>query len=178
MGLTTKQRAFIDEYLIDYNATQAAIRAGYSEKTAYSAGSRMLKKDVIKSRIDERFSEKQKDHDLTPLPQRRKHKRSSILYLIRESLTNATKIGIASNLESRLSSLQTGSVQELSVLAYFPIKGAKTQENHLHQRYAHKHVRGEWFDLSDDDIETICNYLGGFVVVDDSPKVYKQQELL
>ncbi len=41
--LTPKQRRFIEEYLIDPNATQAAIRAGYSKKTAYSAGQRLLK---------------------------------------------------------------------------------------------------------------------------------------
>lgn len=41
--LTPKQRAFVREYLIDLNATQAAIRAGYSAKTAYSQGERLLK---------------------------------------------------------------------------------------------------------------------------------------
>jgi phage terminase small subunit len=43
MALTPKQARFVDEYLIDLNATQAAIRAGYSEKTAYSAGERLLR---------------------------------------------------------------------------------------------------------------------------------------
>jgi phage terminase small subunit len=59
MGLTNKQRAFIAEYLRDFNATQAAIRAGYSEKTAYSIGQRLLKNvevsEAIKSEIDERY---------------------------------------------------------------------------------------------------------------------------
>lgn len=41
--LTPKQQRFVQEYLIDFNATQAAIRAGYSEKTAYSQGQRLLK---------------------------------------------------------------------------------------------------------------------------------------
>lgn len=40
--LSDKQIAFCDEYLIDMNATQAAIRAGYSEKTAKQQGSRLL----------------------------------------------------------------------------------------------------------------------------------------
>lgn len=43
MALTDKQKRFVDEYLIDLNATQAAVRAGYSEKTAYSQGQRLLK---------------------------------------------------------------------------------------------------------------------------------------
>jgi phage terminase small subunit len=42
MPLTPKQECFVEEYLIDLNATQAAIRAGYSEKTARSQGQRML----------------------------------------------------------------------------------------------------------------------------------------
>lgn len=40
--LTPKQQAFVNEYLIDLNATQAAIRAGYSKKTAGSQGQRLL----------------------------------------------------------------------------------------------------------------------------------------
>lgn len=47
MSLTAKQRAFIGEYVKDFNATQAALRAGYSEKTAYSIGSENLKKPEI-----------------------------------------------------------------------------------------------------------------------------------
>lgn len=41
-GLTPKQARFVSEYLKDQNATQAAIRAGYSEKTANQQGSRLL----------------------------------------------------------------------------------------------------------------------------------------
>nr|DAI51750.1 MAG TPA: Terminase small subunit [Caudoviricetes sp.]DAY29983.1 MAG TPA: Terminase small subunit [Caudoviricetes sp.] len=51
--LTDKQKRFIEEYLIDLNATQAAIRAGYSEKTAYSIGEENLKKPEIKRAIEE-----------------------------------------------------------------------------------------------------------------------------
>jgi phage terminase small subunit len=39
MPLTDKQKRFVTEYLVDLNATQAAIRAGYSQKTARSVGS-------------------------------------------------------------------------------------------------------------------------------------------
>lgn len=41
-NLTPKQQRFVEEYLIDLNATQAAIRSGYSEKTARSIGQRLL----------------------------------------------------------------------------------------------------------------------------------------
>ncbi len=57
-SLTPKQQRFVEEYLIDLNATQAAIRAGYSEKTARSAGSRLLTnvniKPVIQAAMDAR----------------------------------------------------------------------------------------------------------------------------
>lgn len=42
MGLTAKQERFCREYLVDMNATQAAVRAGYSEKTAHSCGPRLM----------------------------------------------------------------------------------------------------------------------------------------
>lgn len=61
VALNDKQQRFCDEYLIDLNATQAAIRAGYSEKTAYSQGQRLLKKDEAKSYIEARMAEKEKE---------------------------------------------------------------------------------------------------------------------
>lgn len=51
--MTPKQAAFIREYLIDLNATQAAIRAGYSEATAYSIGQENLNKPEIAAAINE-----------------------------------------------------------------------------------------------------------------------------
>lgn len=53
--LTAKQKRFCDEYLIDCNATQAAIRAGYSKKTAGATGYENLKKPQIKEYIDEQL---------------------------------------------------------------------------------------------------------------------------
>jgi phage terminase small subunit len=47
VALSDKQRKFTDEYLVDFNATQAAIRAGYSEKSAYSIGWENLRKPEI-----------------------------------------------------------------------------------------------------------------------------------
>lgn len=53
--MNAKQKRFCDEYLIDLNATQAAIRAGYSPKTAYSIGVENLKKPELKTYIDEQL---------------------------------------------------------------------------------------------------------------------------
>lgn len=58
-NLTAKQQRFCDEYLIDLNATQAAIRAGYSRKTAYSIGEENLKKPELKKYIEQRMAEKE-----------------------------------------------------------------------------------------------------------------------
>lgn len=58
MALTEKQKRFCDEYLIDLNATQAAIRAGYSKKTANRTGPENLSKPVIKAYIDAKMAEK------------------------------------------------------------------------------------------------------------------------
>lgn len=49
--LTPKQQRFVEEYLIDMNATQAAIRAGYSEKTARAIGSENLTKPDIAAAV-------------------------------------------------------------------------------------------------------------------------------
>lgn len=54
--LTDKQQMFVKEYLIDLNATQAAIRAGYSEKTAYSIGHENLSKPEIAAAITKAFT--------------------------------------------------------------------------------------------------------------------------
>lgn len=59
--LTAKQQRFCDEYLIDLNATQAAIRAGYSKKTAYSIGNENLNKPELKAYIQQRMDAKEKE---------------------------------------------------------------------------------------------------------------------
>lgn len=52
MALTAKQKKFVEEYLIDLNATQAAIRAGYSPDTAKDIGCENLAKPNIRNEID------------------------------------------------------------------------------------------------------------------------------
>ncbi len=56
--LTEKQQCFIDEYLIDLNATQAAIRAGYSVKTAQEQSARLLSKVMVQQAISEAIAER------------------------------------------------------------------------------------------------------------------------
>jgi phage terminase small subunit len=55
--LTKKQQAFIEYYLQSFNATEAAIKAGYSERSAYSIGSENLSKPEIKAAVESRLNE-------------------------------------------------------------------------------------------------------------------------
>ena len=59
--MTNKQKRFCDEYLIDCNATQAAIRAGYSAKTAVDIGHENLNKPKLKKYIDDRLEQLQSE---------------------------------------------------------------------------------------------------------------------
>lgn len=53
-GLNARQKRFVDEYMIDLNATQAAIRAGYSAKTATTIGPRLLGNVGVRAEIESR----------------------------------------------------------------------------------------------------------------------------
>ena len=57
--LTHRQQRFCDEYLIDMNATQAAIRAGYSKKTAGTISNENMQKPAIREYIAQRMAEKE-----------------------------------------------------------------------------------------------------------------------
>lgn len=63
--LTAKQQRFCDEYLIDLNATQAAIRAGYSEKTATEQGARLLTNVKVQEYIQERKQDRVERTEIT-----------------------------------------------------------------------------------------------------------------
>lgn len=63
--MTDKQQAFIREYLIDFNITQAAIRAGYSPKTAYSIGQKLLKNAEVSKAVDMAMNERKERTELS-----------------------------------------------------------------------------------------------------------------
>ena len=63
--LTAKQQSFCDEYLIDLSATHAAIRAGYSKKTARVIGQENLLKPAIKTIIDKKMAERAERTQIT-----------------------------------------------------------------------------------------------------------------
>jgi phage terminase small subunit len=63
--LSTKQQLFVDEYCTDFNATQAAIRAGYSQKAARQIGADNMAKTYIKQAIDEKLRIKSEKTEIT-----------------------------------------------------------------------------------------------------------------
>lgn len=65
MKLTPKQERFVAEYLVDLNATAAAIRAGYSKKTAEVIGYENLRKPQIEAAINQAIQEREKRTEIT-----------------------------------------------------------------------------------------------------------------
>lgn len=65
MALNERQKLFVAEYLIDLNATQAALRAKYSEKTAAFIGAENLKKPQIQEAIKKAMGEREKRTEVT-----------------------------------------------------------------------------------------------------------------
>ena len=65
MALTEKQERFVEEYLVDLNATQAAIRANYSKKTAYSQGQRLLKNVEVQEAIQTAVKKRSERTEIT-----------------------------------------------------------------------------------------------------------------
>ena len=63
--MTAKQQRFCDEYLIDLNATQAAIRAGYSEKYANTNAPKLLQNTAVKEYIQKRKADREQRTEIT-----------------------------------------------------------------------------------------------------------------
>ena len=65
MALSDKRQAFCEEYVVDYNATAAAIRAGYSPKTANQQADQLMKVECVKAEIERLKAEKSKRTGVT-----------------------------------------------------------------------------------------------------------------
>jgi phage terminase small subunit len=79
VAITDKQERFVQEYLVDLNATQAAIRAGYSAATAGSAAAKLMANKAIRARIEQRQITIAADLDVT----------------VKKIITELAKIGFA-----------------------------------------------------------------------------------
>jgi hypothetical protein len=70
------------------------------------------------------------------------------------------KIGFTRlELEERLSEFQTGNLKELKVHKWVSYQECQKLEKHLHECFAEKHIRGEWYDLTLGEVEEIVKFL-------------------
>lgn len=171
MSLTNKQKIFVQEYLKTFNATQAAISAGYSPRTAGSIGSENLTKPAIKEVVDRFVNEGIRPDFVANNTAHNRQARATKqkVYLIREGFRGLVKIGIAKHPQKRLSSIQTACPQDIELVGYVESSRPKQLERELHRRFHHKHYRGEWFELSQDDIDLILTYHNGTQKLTDLP---------
>jgi len=65
MELTTRQLKFVDEYLVDLNATQAAVRSGYSARTATKQAARLMAHTGIQAKLEQSFAERKQRVQIT-----------------------------------------------------------------------------------------------------------------
>lgn len=80
------------------------------------------------------------------------NKVTTSVYFIRQRNGGPTKIGFATDVNARLAALQTAHAQPLHVAGVWP--GATSDdEKRLHAKFADKRLSGEWFDLTDDELE-------------------------
>ena len=109
-ALTLQQVRFIEEYIVDCNATQAAVRAGYSEKTAGSQGSRLMKNVYIRGelrrRLEERLAKSQLSIEGT-LEQLRRLSHADIRLLYREDGTLKEPKDWPPDLSARIARVET-----------------------------------------------------------------------
>lgn len=67
------------------------------------------------------------------------------------------KIGLAKNLEQRVNTLQTGNPFEIKIILSFYVESMIEEEKKLHFMFSHKRLRGEWFNLTNDDLNIIAS---------------------
>lgn len=165
--LTPKQEMFCTEYIIDFNGTQAAIRAGYSKKTANEQASRLLTKTWIKQRIEFLRSQIKKDKRYIEGGTSGKVG----VYVVHETGGHYYKIGCTRSIKTnRLSGVQTGNPRELKLRLFIPTipNKAIALEKLLHKKFAENRVRGEWFVLTKKQLDKIIKIRNKIIKQNDS----------
>src|SRR5688572_18714460 len=78
------------------------------------------------------------------------------VYIIR--LGRHCKIGITKNMRRRMISIQGSNPEHLEIVHTIPTNNMRRAERQIHEQFASRRIRGEWFDLSDDDIAVARQY--------------------
>lgn len=119
--LTPKQVLFVAEYQIDTNATKAAVRAGYSPKTAKSQGQRLLTNVDVKAAIDKKLEKREQRLDITADRVLQELAKSGFANML--DYMTLTKDGEAFVDFSKLTRDQAAAIQEITVEEYVEGKG-------------------------------------------------------
>ena len=130
-NLNPKQLRFIQEYLVDHNATQAAIRSGYSKKTAYSIGSENLTKPEIKAEVERREAEIAKKLEINAEDVFVSQKRHINLYDRMADLATKGKLSVEEDIEFNRLLLIIGKGGDSSKAAQFLSDHLKWKEEDL-----------------------------------------------
>lgn len=80
------------------------------------------------------------------------------VYIAKAGMSNHYKIGFTENsdIDKRLSAHQTSSHEKIERIGAFPVSSKKTEKT-IHKKFSHKKVRGEWFELSDEDVKNLLS---------------------
>lgn len=157
MALNPKQQRFCEEYLVDLNATQAAIRAGYSKKTASAIGHENLRKKEIVEYLDARKPEYLKV--VRDKADQTKRSKKGFVYIIQCEGTHYYKIGSSFNPNERLKSMQTGIPFDLKLIFYIEKEFANSIELMTHLEFQDYRIRAEWFTFSERIIAKVIDFL-------------------
>jgi hypothetical protein len=97
-----------------------------------------------------------------PEPIQEKQKQfNGYVYLLYSPTNNTYKIGKAKKVDDRYGSIAKQSPVEIRLVHQFKSSNASKAENTLHRQYSHKRFLGEWFSLSEQDVESIIS-IGDF----------------
>lgn len=159
--LTGKQYLFVEVYLKTFNATEAARQAGYkgNDSTLAVVGSENLTKPLIRQAVEARLAELgiTDPAQVATFKRTRKASRPSVVYLIRAA-NGLVKIGKTFNVVKRFNTLNIGSPLDLEVVGVIHSENANEIERDLHARFADRRVKGEWFNLSSDDLAQVNQF--------------------
>jgi phage terminase small subunit len=123
--MTHKQSAFVGEYLIDLNASNAPIRAGYSQKTAYSIGQENLKKPEISAAIEGAILERSERTQIT---------QDYVLEVIRDTIERCRTLSPITDSRGNPILVITSTGQTAALCAFKPLavlRGAELLGRHL-----------------------------------------------
>lgn len=148
--LTPKQQRFVDEYLVDLNATQAAIRAGYSKKTAKEQAARLLTKANTQAELQKRRKKIEKKLEIS-----QESVVNELIAIIRANGADFAKVVGTKETGAHVEFVPTDSLPPEKLCAIASIKeNAQGMEVKTHDKLRAMELLGKfmgWFEQKDSD---------------------------